>query len=69
LIHEEVLYRVKEDRDYPTDSKESKADWICHILHRNFLLQHVVIGNTEGKVEVTGRQGRRHKQPLDDLEE
>jgi len=29
----------------------------------NFLLNHVI----EGKIEGTGIQGRRHKQPLNDL--
>jgi len=32
-------------------------------LCRNCLLKHVI----EGKIEVTGRQGRRRKQLLDDL--
>jgi hypothetical protein len=31
------------------------------------LLQHIIEGNIEGMIEVTGRRGRRHKQLLDDL--
>jgi len=38
---------------------------IGHILRGNCLLKHVV----EGKMEVTGIQGRRRKQILDDLQE
>jgi hypothetical protein len=38
-------------------------------LRRNCLLKLVIEGNIEGKTEVTGRRGRRHKQPLDDLKE
>jgi hypothetical protein len=45
--------------------KERKIDWMSHILCRNCLLKYA----TEGKwrIEVMGRQGRRHKQLLDDL--
>jgi hypothetical protein len=32
-------------------------------------LKHVVEGKIEGRIEVTGRRGRRRKQILDDLEE
>jgi len=38
-------------------------------LHRNCHLKHVIIGNTEGKIEVTGIRGRRHKQLPDGLKE
>ena len=37
------------------------------ILRRNCLLKHVIAGNTEGKIEVTGRGGRKRKQLLDYL--
>jgi hypothetical protein len=43
-------------------------DWIGPVLCMNCLLKYVIKGKTEGKMEVTGRQGRRHKQPLDDLQ-
>jgi hypothetical protein len=42
-----------------------KDVWICHILHRNCLLTHVI----EDKIAVTGRRGRRRKQLSDDLTE
>jgi hypothetical protein len=34
-------------------------------LRRNCLLKHVIEGNIEGRIEVTGRRGRRRKQLLD----
>ena len=44
-----------------------KAKWICHVLHSNCLLQHVIEGKIYGRIEVTGRQRRGHKQLQDDL--
>jgi hypothetical protein len=38
-------------------------------LRRNCLLKNDVEGKIEGRIEVTGRRGRRRKQILDDLEE
>jgi hypothetical protein len=38
-------------------------------LLRNSLLKHIVEGKIKGGIEVTGRQGRRRKQPLDDLKD
>jgi len=46
-----------------------KDNWFGHILRRNYLLKHVTAGKIEGKKEVTGRQGRRRKQLLEDLKE
>jgi hypothetical protein len=46
-----------------------KANWIGHILRRNCLLQRVTEGNIQRGIEVTGRQGRRHRKLLDDLKE
>jgi hypothetical protein len=37
-------------------------------LSRNCLLNHVIEGKTEGRIEVTGRCGRRCTQLLDNLE-
>jgi hypothetical protein len=36
-------------------------------LNRNFLLKHVIKGKIKGRIEVTGRRGRRLKQLQDDL--
>jgi hypothetical protein len=46
-----------------------KADWIGHILPRNSLIKHTIERSIERRIEVTGRQGRRRKQLLDDDKE
>jgi hypothetical protein len=46
-----------------------KANWIGHILRRNCLLQRVIEGKIQGKIEVTGRQGRRRRKLLYDVKE
>jgi hypothetical protein len=38
-------------------------------LRRNCLLKHVIEGKIKGRIEVTGRGGRRRKQLLDDHKE
>jgi hypothetical protein len=65
----EVLHRVKEERNIVHAIKRRKANWIGHILRRNCLLKHVIKGKLEGRIEMTGRRGRRRKQLLDDLKE
>jgi len=45
LINEEVLLRVKEQRNILHEIR--KANWIGHILRRNCLLQRVI----EGKIK------------------
>jgi hypothetical protein len=67
--NEEVLFRVKEQRDVLREMRKRKANWICHIFRRNCLLQRVIEGKIQGGIEVTGRQGRRHMKLLDDLKE
>jgi hypothetical protein len=63
--NEEVLHRVKEERNIVYTIKRRKANWIGHILRRDCLLKHVIEGNILGRIEVTGRRGRRYKQLLD----
>jgi hypothetical protein len=65
----EVLHRVKEERNIVHTIKRRKANWIGHILRRNCLLKQVIKGKLEGRIEMTGRRGRRCKQLLDDLKE
>jgi hypothetical protein len=67
--NEEVLHRVKEERNILHTIKRRKVNWIGHILHRNCLLKHVIERKLEGRIEMTGRRGRRRKQLLDDLKE
>jgi hypothetical protein len=42
--NEEVLHRVKEERNIVHTIKRRKANWIGHILRRNCLLIHVIEG-------------------------
>jgi hypothetical protein len=67
--NEEVLHRVKEERNILHTIQRRKANWIGHILRRNCLLKHVIEEKLEGRIEMTGRKGRRPKQLLDDLKE
>jgi len=67
--NEEVLLRVKEQRNILHEISKRKANWIGHILRRNCLLQHVIEIKIKGGIEVTRRRGRRRKKLLDDLEE
>jgi hypothetical protein len=67
--NEDVLLRVKEQRNIIHEIRKRKANWIGHILDRNCLLQRVIEGKIQGGTEVTGRQGRRHRKLLDDLKE
>jgi len=67
--NEDVLLRVKEQRNILRELRKWKANWIGHILRRNCLLQRVTEGKIQGRIEVTGRQGRRCRKLLDDLKE
>jgi len=64
-----VLFRVKKQRNILHEIRKGKANWIGHILRRNCLLQRVTEGKIQGRIEVTGRQGRRRRKLLDDLKE
>jgi len=65
----EVLLRVKEQRNILHEIRKRKANWIGHILRRNWLLQWVIEGKIKGGTEVTGRRRRRRRKLLDDLKE
>jgi hypothetical protein len=69
LVRNEVLRRVKGDRNILNIIKRRRTNWIGHVLRRNCLLKHVIEGKLEGRVEMIGRWGRRRKQLLDDLKE
>jgi hypothetical protein len=45
------------------------ANLFGQILRRNSLLQRVIEGKIKGRIEVTGRRGRRRRKVLDDLKE
>jgi hypothetical protein len=67
--NEEVLLKVKEQRNVLHEISKQKAKWIGHILLRNCLLQRVIEGKIKGGIEVRGRRGRRRRKLLDDLKE
>ena len=68
-MRNEVLLRVKEQRNILHEIRKRKANWIGHILRRNCLLQRVTEGKIQGEIEVRGRRGRRCRKLLDDLKE
>jgi hypothetical protein len=68
-VRNEVLLRVKEQRNILHEIHKRKANWIGHILHINYLLQRVTGGKIQRGIEVIGRQGRRRRKLLDDLKE
>jgi hypothetical protein len=63
--NEDLLLRVKEQRIIIHEISKRKAKWIGHILRRNCLLRQVIEGNIKGRIEVTGRRGRRRRKLLD----
>ena len=68
-MRNEVFFRVKKERNILHTIKIRKADWIGHILRRNCPLKHIIDGKEEGRIDVTGRRGRRRKQVPDSLKE
>jgi len=67
--NEDVLLRVKEQRNILHEICKRNANWIGHILCRNCLLQRVIEDKIQGGIEVTGRRGRRRRKLLDNLKE
>jgi hypothetical protein len=61
--NEEVLHRVKEQRNILHTVKSRKGNWIGHGSCRNCLLKHV----TKGKIKLMGLRGGRPRQLLNDL--
>jgi len=69
VSNEEVLLRVKEQRNTLNEISKRKANWIGHVLRRNWLLQRVIEGEIKGEIEVTWRRGRRRRKLPNDLKE
>ena len=67
--NEEVLLTVNEQGNILHEIRKRKANWIGHILCRNYLLQQVIEGKIKLQIEVTRRRGRRRKKLLDDLKD
>ena len=58
-------HRVNEERNSLQAIKRRRVDWVDQIFSTNCSLKHVMEEKIEGRIEVTGRQGRRCKQLLD----
>ena len=67
MRNEEVLQRVKEERNILQTITRRKNYWICHILRRKCLLKYVIEGKIENLITVAEGRKRRYKQLLDDL--
>jgi hypothetical protein len=67
--NEDVLLRVKEQRNILHEIHKWKANWIGHILLRNCILQRASEENLQGRIDVIGIQGRRLRKLLDNLKE
>jgi len=65
---EDQLHRLSEKCKTYHKELRSKTNWIGHILCRNCLLKRMTEGEIEGRIAVKGRQRRRRKQLLDDLQ-
>jgi len=63
--NDEILHKVKEERNILHKIQRCKTDWFGHIMCRNCLLKYT----NDGMIEGVGRQGRRHTDVLDNLEE
>jgi len=61
VTKEEVLNRVREEWNILHTINRKKAHWNGRMLHRNCLLKHFI----GGRIEETGRRGRRSKRLLD----
>jgi CBS domain containing-hemolysin-like protein len=48
-VENEVLYRIKEERNRLPTIKGRKDNWISHILHRKCLLKHITEGRQKRK--------------------
>jgi len=64
--NDEFSWKVKEERKFIHTVKRRNANWIGHILCRNWL---IIDWKTHGRIEVSEGRGRRCKQLMDDLEE
>ena len=59
MRNEEVLLRVKEQRNILHEISKRNANWIGHILLRNCLLQRVIEGKIKGGGDRSDRKTRK----------
>jgi hypothetical protein len=64
-VKNEVLHKVKEERNILRIIKRRKGNWIGHVLRRNCVLEHIIAGKLKG----TGERRIRREQLLDNLQE
>jgi hypothetical protein len=57
--NEEVLLRVKEKRNILHEISKWKANWIDHILRRNWLLRQVIEGKIKRKDRSNGKTRKK----------
>jgi len=65
MRNEEVLQIVNEERYVIHTIEARKVSSSGHILRGRGLLNYIIEGKIEKRIEVTGRQGRRRKWLLD----
>jgi hypothetical protein len=58
-----MKYYFKKQRNILYEIRKRKANWIGHILRQ------VIEGKINGRIEVTGRVGRKRRELLGDLKE
>jgi hypothetical protein len=54
----ERSHRVKEAKNNLHTKKRREANWVGHILCRNWIIRHVTERNIEGRLAVTGQRGK-----------
>jgi hypothetical protein len=67
--NEEILLRVKKQRNILHTTSKRKVNSIGQILLRNCLLRQIIEGKIKGGIEMTRRRGRRHRKLLDNVKE
>jgi hypothetical protein len=67
--NEELLLRVNKHKNVLNEISKRNANWIGQILHRNCLLRQAIERKIKGRIEATGRRGRRRRELLDYLKE
>jgi len=60
-VKNEVLQRVKEEKNILQTIKRWKVKWIGHFLPRIYFPKHIIERKIEGSLEVTVGRGRRRK--------
>jgi hypothetical protein len=68
---EEILLKVKEQRNILDEISNRNANWTGYILRRNCLLQRIIAEKMKGGggLKLPGIRGRRRRKLLDDLKE